>query len=51
MTEDIVSLLRRHGYGVVEGAEAVRKKIDEIGRTQTASGDVLPPVAGWVDKR
>lgn len=31
-SEDIVDLLKRHGYGVVEGAEAVRKKIDELGR-------------------
>lgn len=29
---DIVDLLRAHGYGVVEGKEAVLKKIQEIGR-------------------
>lgn len=28
---DIVDLLKNHGYGVVEGADEVRKKIKEIG--------------------
>lgn len=27
---DIVDLLKMHGYGVVEGAEAVKKKIQEL---------------------
>lgn len=31
MEVDIVDLLRSHGYGVVEGADEVRKKIQEIG--------------------
>jgi hypothetical protein len=28
---DLCDLLRKHGYGVVEGADEVRKKIKEIG--------------------
>ena len=33
--EDIVDLLRRNGYGVVVGYDAVKEKIKEIGDEST----------------
>lgn len=41
--KDIVDLLRADGYGVVEGADEVRKKIKEIGsETKTDTRREIP---------
>lgn len=39
--KDIVEILRKAGFGVVEGKEAVLKKIEEIGRSTSR----MPPGA------
>lgn len=48
--EDIVDLLKRHGYGVVEGKEPVLAKIDEISQLERIMEEMAGEPNTWGDR-